>query len=326
MARSTRPPGRGRPMTMSSTSRSVRSLATASSSGTRPFIGTSLDEVTISRPGRGSTSGRGRNTVWSTPTGTTVMRSGRTPIWAEMSVREDSETVTIAGRRRATRSCIRRKPNHRWVVAHCQGLVTWASASWRSTVIGWCRVVSRGHPSSSIPSMPGAQALVVVDQVEVVAPGGQQPAHPQREGEGLAETCRCTSPRTQWRRCGPGTPWGGAPGRGRARGRGRGPGTGVKPTPSSRSGHGLAGEDLDRVAEGHAARGSGGGCRRPGRHSAGCPGRPGRRSADHRARAGPPGPAAGMVIALVRSQEPRDIVPVLAGRLLGTQHDEPGRS
>ena len=75
MALATRPSGRGLPMTTSSMSRSVRSLATASSRGTRPFMGTSDDEVTMIRPGTGSTSSRGRNTVWSTPTGTTVIRS-----------------------------------------------------------------------------------------------------------------------------------------------------------------------------------------------------------------------------------------------------------
>ena len=69
MALATRPSGRGLPMTTSSISRSVRSLATASSRGTRPFMGTSDDEVTMMRPGTGSTSSRGRNTVWSTPTG-----------------------------------------------------------------------------------------------------------------------------------------------------------------------------------------------------------------------------------------------------------------
>ena len=60
MARSTRPPSLGRPITVSSTSRSVRSLATASSSGTRPFMGTSLLEVTMIRPGTGVTSSKGR--------------------------------------------------------------------------------------------------------------------------------------------------------------------------------------------------------------------------------------------------------------------------
>ena len=59
MARRPGRPALGRPITISSTSRSVRSLATASSSGTRPFIGTSLLEVTMSRPGTGVTSSKG---------------------------------------------------------------------------------------------------------------------------------------------------------------------------------------------------------------------------------------------------------------------------
>ncbi len=49
---------------------------------------------------------------------------------------------------------MRKNPNQRWVVNHCHGLVTWESASCRSTVIGWCNVVSIGQPSRSIPSMP----------------------------------------------------------------------------------------------------------------------------------------------------------------------------
>ena len=67
---------------------------------------------------------------------------------------EFCETVTTAGRARATRSCMPRKPNQRRVVKRCQGLVVCDSASWRSTVMGWCSVVSRGHPSSTMPSMP----------------------------------------------------------------------------------------------------------------------------------------------------------------------------
>ncbi len=68
--------------------------------------------------------------------------------------REFCETVTTAGRARATRNCIPRKPNQRRVVKRCQGFVVCESASWRSTVIGWCRVVSSGHPSSTMPSIP----------------------------------------------------------------------------------------------------------------------------------------------------------------------------
>ncbi len=88
------------------------------------------------RPGTGSTSAWGRYTVWSTPTGTTVIRSSSTPIWAAMSTFEDSDTVTTRGRARATLTCIRRKPNQRRWVNCCQGLVAWLRASCRSTVIG----------------------------------------------------------------------------------------------------------------------------------------------------------------------------------------------
>ena len=117
-------------------------------------MGTSDDEVTMIRPGTGVRSGRGRNTEWSTPTGTTVIRSVATPSCAAMSVFDDSDTVTTRGKDRATRTCIRRKPNQRRWVKRCQGLVAWLRASWRSTVIGWCRVVSSGQPSSIIPSIP----------------------------------------------------------------------------------------------------------------------------------------------------------------------------
>ena len=111
MARATRPSGRGLPMTTSSTSRSVRSLATASSRGTRPFIGTSDDEVTMIRPGTGSTSAVGRKTVWSTPTGTTVIRSGRRPPSAPRCPPSTTrDTVTTRGRARATRTCMREEP------------------------------------------------------------------------------------------------------------------------------------------------------------------------------------------------------------------------
>ena len=79
-------------------------------------MGTSLEEVTMIRPGMRGRSGRGRNTVWSTPTGTTVMRERSTPICAAMSDLEDSDTVTTRGSCRATRICIPRNPNHRlWV-------------------------------------------------------------------------------------------------------------------------------------------------------------------------------------------------------------------
>ena len=66
----------GLPMITSSTSlRSVRTFATASSNGASPFIGTSELVVVISRPGTRAMSGRGRKIFGSTPTGTMWSRS-----------------------------------------------------------------------------------------------------------------------------------------------------------------------------------------------------------------------------------------------------------
>ena len=235
-------------------------------------MGTSLLEVTMIRPGTGVTSSRGRKTVWSTPTGTTVIRSGATPICAAMSVREFCETVTTAGRARATRTCMPRKPNQRRVVKRCHGFVVWDSASWRSTVIGWCSVVSSGHPSVDHAEHAGAEALVVVDDVELVAALGQQPAGPQREGQRLAEAGRAHDAELE-----PVLPRG-------ELARVRDPervGVAVEVEP----GHGgeadalvelgprRPGEHLDASGPGRPARGSGGGCRRPGRRNGGCPGR-----------------------------------------------------
>ena len=254
MARSTRPPGRGLPTTTSSTSRSVRSLATASSSGTSPFMGTSLEDVTMSRPGTGSTSGDGRNTVWSTPTGTTVMRSGSTPIWATMSVRDDSDTVTMAGSRRATRTCMRRKPNQRRVVNFCQGLV--GVVEGQLTVDG-DRMVQGGEKRPAVADHaehPRAKALVVVDQVEVAATGGEKSAGPQRVRPGLAEAGRAHDGELQGVEAvgelpGVRDPEGvGLPVEVEA-------GDGGEPHPVVELGPRLAGEDLDRVAQLHQLAG-----------------------------------------------------------------------
>ena len=64
------------------------------------------------------------------------MRSGRTCICSVMSLLEDCETVTTAGRARATLTCILKKPNQRRVVKRCHAFVVCESASSRSTVIG----------------------------------------------------------------------------------------------------------------------------------------------------------------------------------------------
>ena len=92
----------------SSTSRPVRSLATASSSTFTPLIGLSeLDTATI-RPGTRGAVG-GRKVSVSTPIGTTRMTSGLTLKSRAMSAAELVETVTIDDIRRATRPCIRVK-------------------------------------------------------------------------------------------------------------------------------------------------------------------------------------------------------------------------
>ena len=73
-------------------------------------MGTSADAVVISRPGTSATSGNGRNTVGSTPTGTTAIAARGTPTWSWMSRLADSETVMTRLRRGATFFCMRRKP------------------------------------------------------------------------------------------------------------------------------------------------------------------------------------------------------------------------
>ena len=105
--------GRGRPITTSSASRSVRTLATASSSGTRPFMGTSALAVVMMRPRTRATSGTGRKRRVSTPTGTTLRRSGSTPICATTSAADDDDTVMTRGSRAATCFCMPRKPYQR---------------------------------------------------------------------------------------------------------------------------------------------------------------------------------------------------------------------
>ena len=90
---SVRPPSVGLVTRSSSTSRSVRSLASASSSVATPFIGVSALAIATIRPGtRGSVGGRNTS---STPRVITSIRPGSTPKSLAMSRLELSETVRI---------------------------------------------------------------------------------------------------------------------------------------------------------------------------------------------------------------------------------------
>ena len=187
MAWSTRPPGRGRPMTTSSTGRSVRSLATASSSGTNPFIGTSLDEVTMSRPGIGWTPSIGRKTVWSTPTGTTVIRSDATPICAAMSVRDDCRDGEDGRQLPGDADLHAQEPEP---PAGGDALPWVRRVAERELAVDGDRMVERRQERPAVgdhAEHARAEALVVVDEVEVTPALGQQPAGPDRVGPRLAE-------------------------------------------------------------------------------------------------------------------------------------------
>ena len=130
------PSSLGLPMMISSTWRSVRSLATASSRKCRPFIATSALAVVIRRPGTRDTPATGRNSSGSTPTGTTWIRS-RGTWWSRwMSRLDDSETVMTRVMRLATWVCIRVKEYQRRLPKRSRRVRACSISSLRSTVIG----------------------------------------------------------------------------------------------------------------------------------------------------------------------------------------------
>ena len=91
---------------------------------------------------------------------------------------DDSDTVTIRGSRRATRICIRRNPNHRRCVKRCQAFVGVGEGQ---LAVDGDRVVQRREQRPAVleqPEQARPEALVVVDEVELAAPGGQQPCGP----------------------------------------------------------------------------------------------------------------------------------------------------
>ncbi len=99
------------------------------------------------------------------------------------------DTVSSSGIWRATCFCISAKPYH----LRTNGLrhhFAAATSSTRSRVIGWCTVATTGSPSAAIVQQAGAEALVVVDDVELVAAVGQEPGDPHAEGLRLGEARR----------------------------------------------------------------------------------------------------------------------------------------
>ena len=136
--RSALAPARGLPMMVRRmSSRSVRSLAMASSRYARPFSATSADAVVISRPGWRTTWGIGWNSCGSTPTGTRRMRSYETPMSSWMSLMLFSLTTTMRGMRLATRPCIFTNAYQRAMLCFFHHVFWWAISSARSRVIGW---------------------------------------------------------------------------------------------------------------------------------------------------------------------------------------------
>ena len=92
----TGPRGRVEPTTTSSTYRSVRTFAIASTSGSSPLRGTSALAVVTTRPPTRCTPGSGANRSMSVPIGITSMRSAGTPRCSRISSRDDRETVTTS--------------------------------------------------------------------------------------------------------------------------------------------------------------------------------------------------------------------------------------
>ena len=134
---------------------SVTSLLVARSSVATPFSGESELATATIRPGtRGAE--RGWNTRVSTPSGMIRTFSCLTPKSRQMSSRAEEDTVSSgawAETRRATRACIRTNPYQRHLDSRAIPRAC-SSSIRRSTLIGWCTLVTSGSPSRGIPSIP----------------------------------------------------------------------------------------------------------------------------------------------------------------------------
>ena len=122
------------------------------------------------------------------------MRSGSTLWSVTMSLKEFSDTVMIRSSRRATCVCMSTKAYQRRSVSRLYQLSAASISRRRSTVIGWWIVPSTGRPSwRSISEQAVAEALVVLDDVEVVlcgGGGGPRPAWRRRAAPGRCRTRR----------------------------------------------------------------------------------------------------------------------------------------
>ena len=94
-----------------------------------------------------------------------------------MSRIEFSLTTTMRGSRDATRPCILTNEYHRPTEKRLRRFGAWSISSRRSLVIGWCSVTIVGISFSRLQD-PVAEALVVVDEVELADPWRAAPAGP----------------------------------------------------------------------------------------------------------------------------------------------------
>ncbi len=185
MSFSVRPPALSVVTSSSSRSRSVRSLAKASSSVAMPFIGASALAMATIRPGTRGAVG-GTNTS-STPSVMTSSTDGSTPKSVMMSRRLDSETVRILVSCLATRFCIRRKPYQR----RSAELLAKRCLRQVDAAIEGDRVMDRrDQREAQLGDVEHARAdrLVVVDDVEVADPVLHQPSCALAERLGLGES------------------------------------------------------------------------------------------------------------------------------------------
>ncbi len=148
---------------------------------------TSALAVVTRRPGTGVTSGSGRNRSRSTPTGTMAMRSGST-LWSRaMSLNEFSDTVTT---RVMPLGHLGLHVGERVPAAQRQALVPALGVLDLEAAVDGDRVVDRAEhrePVALDGQQAVAEALVVVDEVEVAGAAVEVVPRPQGEGEGLGE-------------------------------------------------------------------------------------------------------------------------------------------